>query len=36
MKKFYTFHMAESVKTTLIAVGFLAFIMAVTYIYWYA
>jgi len=36
MKKSNSFHLGEGVKTALLAVGFLAFIMLLSYLYWFA
>lgn len=36
MKKTNSFQLGETVKVVLMAVGFLAFIMLVSYLYWFA
>lgn len=36
MKKLNTFQVGETVKVLLMAVGFLGFVMAVSYLYWFA
>jgi hypothetical protein len=35
MKK-HDFHLGENGKVALLAIGFLAFIMALSYLYWFA
>ena len=36
MKKTNSFQFGETLKVVLMAVGFLAFIMLVSYLYWFA
>lgn len=36
MKKLTHFHLGENGKVALLAIGFLAFIMLLSYLYWYA
>lgn len=36
MKKNQEFHLGETTKVVLLAIGFLAFIMLISYLYWYA
>jgi hypothetical protein len=37
MKKNHaTFHLGETTKVVLLAIGFLSFIMLLSYLYWYA
>jgi F0F1-type ATP synthase assembly protein I len=36
MKKTNSFQLGETLKVVLMAVGFLAFIMLVSYLYWFA
>jgi hypothetical protein len=35
MKKTKSFHFGETLKVALLAIGFLTFVMLVTYIYWF-
>jgi len=36
MKKTNSFQLGETVKLILMAVGFLGFVMAMSYLYWFA
>lgn len=36
MKKSNTFHFGDTIKVILMAVGFLGFIMLLSYLYWFA
>lgn len=36
MKKLSSFHIGETLKIALFAFGFVAFIMLLSYLYWYA
>ena len=36
MKKTSLFHVGETAKVVLLAIGFLTFIMALSYLYWFA
>lgn len=36
MKKSSLFHLGETGKVILLAIGFLTFIMALSYLYWFA
>jgi hypothetical protein len=36
MKKTSLFHLGENTKVVLLAIGFLAFIMTLSYLYWFA
>jgi hypothetical protein len=36
MKKSNSFHLGETVKVVLMAVGFLGFVMLMSYLYWFA
>jgi hypothetical protein len=36
MKKNHEFHLGETTKVVLLAIGFLSFIMLISYLYWYA
>jgi hypothetical protein len=35
-KSTHHFHLSENGKVALLAIGFLSFIMLLTYLYWYA
>jgi hypothetical protein len=36
MKKNQVFHLGETTKVVLLAIGFLGFIMLLSYLYWFA
>jgi hypothetical protein len=36
MKKTKSFHVKETVKVFAVAIGFLAFVMLLSYLYWFA
>lgn len=36
MKKANQFHVGESLKVALLAIGFLTFVMLISYLYWFA
>ena len=36
MKKSNSFHVADTIKVALMAIGFLAFVMLMSYLYWFA
>lgn len=36
MKKTNSFHLGETAKIVLMAVGFLSFVMLMSYLYWFA
>jgi hypothetical protein len=36
MKKISTFHLGETAKTVLLALGFIGLVMFLSYLYWFA
>lgn len=36
MKKISSFHISETLKTVLLAIGFIGLVMFLSYLYWFA